>query len=389
VVANDLPLDPAATTVADAFAAAGYRTGYVGKWHLDGVPRDGFVPPERRGRFDFWAGWNCAHQYVGAPYHRDTAETLTHDWGPAGETDLAVEFLNGEGPSFLVVAYGPPHAPYDEVPERYRERYDPAELTARANVEPVFGDATAAGPGADPRELLADYYAQVTAVDDQVGRLLGALNDRDRETVVAYTSDHGDMLSSQGYAKKELPYAESVGVPLLVRGPDLPAGRTVDAPVGLVDLAPTLLGLAGVDTDLPADGEDRSALLRGEGATGDSGEALLSHLVSNGQARAQGIPAWRGLQTERYTYARFSDGTDWLLTDDEADPYQSRNLAVDADHREKRERLSARLDERLAALGDPFLPGHEQVRHHGQAAAYDRKERALAERFDREPDLIG
>ncbi|MFB6173266.1 MAG: sulfatase [Halobacteriales archaeon] len=387
VIANDLALAPEERTLGEAFRDAGYRTAYVGKWHLDGVPRDGPTPPERRHGFGFWAAFNCTHQYVDAPYYRD-GELRRHEWGPAGETDLALEFLDGEEPFFLVVAYGPPHAPYDQVPGRYRERYDPDGLAVPPNAEPIPGGEGTLGPVHEPRELLADYYAQVTAVDDQVGRLLEGLDARGLadDTAVAYTSDHGDMLCSQGLQKKETPHEESVGVPWLVRGPGVPAGETIDAPLGLLDLAPTLCGLSDADPDLPAEGTDRAPLLRGD-PDADRPESVPIMLPATAdQSLAQGLPVWRGVRTERYTYARLADGTPWLLFDNRGDPHQLRNLALDADHREVRERLDGLTDAWLEDVGDPFLETREQIRHAGAVETWNRRERELP--FVDEPRVI-
>jgi arylsulfatase A-like enzyme len=374
VIANDLALPAGAWTLGEAFAGAGYRTGYVGKWHLDGVPRDRYTPPERRHGFDFWAAYNCSHQYFDAPYYRNDDELRRHEWGPAGETELAVEFVeraaSADEPFFLVVSYGPPHAPYDEVPERYRTD-DPDALTPRANAEPI--------PGAehDPRGLLADYYAQVTAVDDQFGRILDALDDSGlaAETVVAYTADHGDMLCSHGRRKKEQPEAESIRVPLVVRYPgEVAAGAEREELASLVDVAPTLCSLAGVDPGNGTDGTDLAPALRGKPLDGPD-SVFLSVLVSADQAEAQGIPEWRGVRTRRYTYARLADGTGWVLYDDEEGPWQLRNRILDA--RDVRERLDGLLDEWLDALDDPFLDGPDQLARHGRLEEWHERERTL------------
>ena len=114
-VANDLPLRESEITIGNVLKDAGYRTGYIGKWHLDGIPRDKFTPPgERRQGFDFWAVWNCSHAYYGAKYFRDDPTPIKIDgYEPVAQTDLALEFLDADDdrPFCLFLSWGPPHAP--------------------------------------------------------------------------------------------------------------------------------------------------------------------------------------------------------------------------------------------------------------------------------------
>lgn len=116
MVANDLRLRDSETTLAEVFAAHGYRTGFIGKWHLDGGPRlPGFVPPgPRRQGFAFWAANECDHRHFRPTYFRDTDRPLTEGrFEPEVWTDRAIEFLKqaGDRPFFLVVATGPLHDP--------------------------------------------------------------------------------------------------------------------------------------------------------------------------------------------------------------------------------------------------------------------------------------
>ncbi|MDQ3703575.1 MAG: sulfatase-like hydrolase/transferase, partial [Chloroflexota bacterium] len=137
-VANDLPVDPEAPAIARALDAAGYRCGYIGKWHLGGTPRDRFIPPgpERLGFDDFWAAWNCHHQYLRPKYHVNDDPTpvlLEGVYEPVVQTDLAMDWIGrcpaGEtAPWALYVSYGPPHEPYRPLPPGYEGRYDPRTL---------------------------------------------------------------------------------------------------------------------------------------------------------------------------------------------------------------------------------------------------------------------
>ncbi|MFB6219297.1 MAG: sulfatase [Halobacteriaceae archaeon] len=392
VVSNDIPLPTDAPSVGEAFREAGYRTGYVGKWHLDGVPRSKFTPPgpRRQGFEDFWAVYNCRHDYWNPAYYRDTPELVEREgYEPAVQTDLALEFIKGDAPFFLTLAWGPPHDPYEQVPAEYRERYDPADLTLPPNAEPVhpdtdallappirhWGTAEAFDTGEpyaydDRRAVLADYYAQITALDDQFGRLLDAIGARDDETAVVFTSDHGDMLFSQGAIQKGSPHEESIGVPFLARWPGGPRGGTSDALVSTVDFAPTLCGMAGVDAPDAMEGVDCSAALAGEERGRES--VFLLNVESE----------WRGVRTRRYTYARLPGegeryqhlpGGHWLLYDNAEDPHQLRNRVLDADDADTRTELSAELDAYLDATGDGHRRFEDHVRELGLVDRYNEK----------------
>lgn len=366
VVANDLPLPTEVPSVAKAFADAGYRTGYIGKWHLDGLPRDRWTPPgpRRQGFDDFWATFNCSHAYFDATYYRDDPQPIAfNQYEPIGQTDLALEFLEGcEQPFCLFLSYGPPHAPYDQVPTDYTETYEPDELAIRPNAEPttqLTHDAKLA-----PRETIAHYYSHITAIDEQVGRLLDYLGETGLEenTIVAYSPDHGDMLWSHGYSKKEQPWEESINIPFAIRWPgEIPADTVERSVFSIVDMAPTLLSLADVTPPEAMEGTDYTQVMRGGDATVPD-SVFLSLPVPNTQALSQGIPIWRGVRTERYTYARLRDGTPWVLYDNEEDPYQLRNLALQRHAREMREGLDATLNTWLEHRGDEVLSQEELIR---------------------------
>ncbi len=390
-VANDLPLPEDEVTIAQVLSDADYRTGYVGKWHLDGVPRDRFTPPGRRRHgFDLWAAWNCSHAYFQGKLYLDGPEPLTLEgYEPEGQTDLACEFLaeDDRRPFCLFLSWGPPHAPYRRVPDRYLALYEPSEIRLRPNVrsEPPAGFSRAGG-GCSPEDI-AGYYAHITALDEQLGRLLDALEGHGLadETVVVFTSDHGDMLWSQGTVKKEQPWEESVRVPLLVRWPGrVPAGRKSDALVSTVDLMPTLLGLMGVEIPEPVEGADLSAVVLG-GKDAGPGAVLLTEPVIVDQGRRLGLREWRGLRTARYTYARWADGGRWLLYDNEADPYQMKNLIDSPDHARVREELERELQGRLAAVRDECLPWEENIRRLGLVELWNARQKEL---HPRDPRLL-
>lgn len=202
------------------------------------------------------------------------------------------------------------------------------------------------------RETLAGYYAHVSALDDCFGRLLKALDDAGiaENTIVVFTSDHGDMLFSQNKGWKSKPWRESVGVPLLIRWPkNVPDGRETGGPIGLVDLMPTLLAMMGVTIPDGVEGKDLSPFVMG-----DEGAAPESQLIGYWALPDRCSPSeWRGVVTKSHTYARLRDEP-WILYDDETDPFQQENLVRKTEHEETRQQLEDRLQEWLERIDDPF-----------------------------------
>lgn len=351
MTANDLRLSETHTTVAEVFRKGGYRTGFVGKWHLDGGPRlPGYIPPgERRQGFEFWAANQCSHNHFDTQYFRNSNVPIpvnrfeTEVWG-----DLGLEFLEAtktdERPFLLCVFSGPPHDPY-KAPERYEQMYDPAKLTMRPNWKSV--EKT---PG--PKEI-ASYYAATTAIDDQLGRLLKGLDDLGlrEDTIVLFASDHGDMLGSQGLRLKRKPWEESIHVPGVLRYPRaVAAGRRETAPFSLVDFAPTLLKMCDLTPPREMQGADFSRAIRGQRQ--DLPDSAFFQIF--GPYFSGGVEAgWRGVRTDRYMFAR-DELKPWVLYDVREDPYELNNLAADPAARSILAKLEAQLNAWMKRTGDSW-----------------------------------
>lgn len=327
VVANDLRLNERGPSLARTLREAGYRTGFVGKWHLDGGPREpGFVPPgERRQGFEFWAGNECSHAHFRNWYFRDTPERIElRTFETQGYSEVGLEFLReakrDSRPWYLTVQWGPPHDPY-KAPAEYSRRYDAERLTMRPNWR--------TGTPMGSRQDLAEYYAMTSAVDDGVGMLLRQLDElgMTENTIVLFASDHGDMLGSHGQRLKRKPWEESIRVPGILRWPGrAKPGTSWDGFFTHVDVAPTLCGMAGVRAPGGVQGRDLSRrILAGRTSADDSAFFQIF-----GPFAGDGTDAgWRGVRTRRYMYARREDRP-WLLYDLQTDPYQLENLAESA-----------------------------------------------------------
>lgn len=388
VVANDLPLPPEAPSLGRALRAAGYRTGYIGKWHLDGVPRARFTPPgPRRHGFDHWAVHNCIHNYLHSGYYTDTPELRPiPGYEPTFQTDLALDFLAqpSADPFCLCLSWGPPHDPYDQLPEADKQRFDPDQLAYPANFahqqpadQPPGGQLRPLVRALDPRRSYAQYLGHVAALDRELGRLLAALDARGLadNTIVVYTSDHGDMLWSHGSQMKQQPWDESVHIPFALRWPGhIPAGSLRDGCLSLVDLAPTLLTLLGVEPPAAMQGGELSPAMLGDAPGPDS--ALLLDLVTCDQSWVMGVPEWRGLRTRQHTYARTHAGP-WVLYDNAADPDQLHNLVGAPGAAALQAGLEAQLQSWLARTGDTFETGEGLLRRLGLVELWNAREREL------------
>ncbi len=383
IFVNDVPIRPAGPSIAEAFSSAGYATGYVGKWHVDGQGRSNFIPPDRQLGFDHWQVLECTHDYNNSPYYEgDSPEKVAWDGYDAfAQTDAAIEYMkerDASTPFLLMLSWGPPHAPYHTAPDEHRAMYDADTVELPPNVPPEVAEAA--------RRDLAGYYAHCSALDDCVGRLLATLDDLGiaDDTIFVFTSDHGDMIGSQGLWKKQNPWDESIRIPLLIRYPALlgrDGRRVTDTTIDVLDMMPTLLGLADAPIPESAEGRDFSGFLRGgdvpgDGATviacyhpfgqwrtdeGSPGARAFLDGLADDSARAAaheklGGREYRGLRTPQHTYVRALDGP-WLLYDNAADPHQLTNLVGHPEHADLARTLDAKLDEHLTDRGDEFLPG--------------------------------
>jgi arylsulfatase A-like enzyme len=288
---------------------------------------------------------------------------LVPKFEPEASCDFAVEFLRSQPkdqPFFLTVQMGPPHDPYG-APAEYMSRYDPEQISVPENWQPD-SEVRAGGPLIPPRlrrlgmpegnyvttggrEEIAAYYAAITAIDDQVGRLMDVLRETgaDENTIILFTSDHGDMLGSHGLRRKRKPHDESARVPGIIRWPGrVPEGSAVDALFSHVDMAPTLLGLAGFEVPKRMQGADLSRVALGETTAGPEAVLLQIFVPYNPDGIAK---PWRGIVTADHTYARYEDEP-WVLFDHQRDPAQMTNLV----NSRSADTLLGELDTRLTAL---------------------------------------
>jgi arylsulfatase A-like enzyme len=360
---NDLCLGDEAASIAQTYSEVGYDTGYIGKWHLDGHGRSSYIPPERRHGFDYWKVLECTHKYNESYYYAsdDPTKRMWEGYDAIAQTLDVQQYItdhgNREKPFILFLSWGPPHNPYRTAPRKYREMYDPKNITLRPNV-PEESRKTAL-------KDLAGYYAHISALDDCVGDILKTL-DRTGiadNTIFVFTSDHGDMHGSQGMIRKQRPWDESIRVPFLLRYPVAHGrtGRTIDMPINTPDIMPTLLGLSGITIPQTVEGTDYCGIIRGEEPPADNPVLIMCPSPFGEWKRGEGRE-YRGVRTVRYTYVRDLNGP-WLLYDNKNDPYQMDNLVNRAESLQNE--METTLQRILKDTNDEFLPGEEYIKRWG------------------------
>jgi len=337
------------------FGDAGYRCGYIGKWHVGEEVRLDAGHPMRLGFDDEWfVGVDGRHNNPNRDHAingRDTAVGEGLDRTQA-ETNRAIDFINkqdGETPWCLFLSWYPPHPPLIS-PDLYVKPYLNKELSKHPTTSKLFHE----DEFAVLNDNYAHYYGLISQVDAEFGRLMQALTESGQaeNTIVIFTSDHGEMLGSQGLYSKHWPHRESSQVPFLVRWPGkIEADSNLEMPFGTPDIFPTLCGLTGIDMPQGLDGVDcSSAFLGGEPAQESVYLAMQHGYIP--------WPGWRGLRTERYNYARTEDGP-WILFDLQNDPFEENNLVG------QNESLVAEMDtlllEAMSNCGDSWRGTSQQL----------------------------
>ncbi|HUV38628.1 MAG TPA: sulfatase-like hydrolase/transferase [Planctomycetota bacterium] len=388
---NGNMLDSRVRTFAHHLADAGYETVLCGRMH--------FVGPDQRHGFERRLYGDCWHflskQITGHGYHRTNGQTRcaveVSGHGRAGYevfdgrvTEKACEFIatrgEGERPYCMVVGGILPHNPLiceRELFECYMERVSTPEVTAPealAKLHPAIR-AWRERRGVDDispvhaRRARAAYCGLVTQMDRNVGRVLDAVGASPGadDTVVLYTSDHGDLAGEHGMWWKSNYYEGSVGVPLIVSSPArFAGGRTVDAVVNLIDLGPTLLDLAGAEPMRNVSGRSLAAFL-----TGTSGPDDWPNETFSEYAGAHGDAPSCMVRSGPWKLMYYSEFDSYLLFNLDEDPGERVDRATDPACRDVGEALLAKIRARWSA--ERVLAGN--ARQHTAVSALSREER--------------
>ena len=395
VVSNEIAMRTSDFTITKAFKASGYRVGYVGKWHLAGDHdmNFAFIPPgPGRVEIDDWHIWeDTNNHYKCWTYDATGKKIFATQWAPVDMTNEAIGLMKEyagqpeDKPWMLFVSWNPPHPPFNP-PQNDRDANPENMQKYRPNVKLSPRNPTPWLRSEDGfHKAMQGYIGGITGIDTEFGRILKALDETGQadNTIVIFTSDHGEMMGSQGKKGKVFPYDESNHVPFAVRYPGVtPKSGSSKALFSAVDIYPTVCGLAGVPVPEHCSGHDLSDLLRGKkvdgpktvfimGGKGGTAKAAHAGKVKEyengdrvhppdqgddedaGEGKG-GSPVYRGVRTDRYTYTVTENGR-WLLFDNTSDPYQLKNLAEDAAHKSLMDGFDTQIKGWIKKTGDTFI----------------------------------
>lgn len=383
MVINELRLNPYQDCLGHSLTRAGYNTAYIGKWHLyanvlgDHLnPNNSFVPRgvHRLGFNGFWAAYNFHHDYYDTYYHTESKEKTYYGPGvyePNGQTDLAIEWLKcragkSSHPFAMVVSWGTPHDPWNDgnVPAEYRAIFAETGFPNPPNYKPThdpYADGWACLSASERASLESwrrNYYAMTTNLDWNFGRILQYLTGSGLadNTIVVFSSDHGEMFGAQGRRAKNIFYEEAARIPFLVRWPGhIPAGLISDACLSAVDFTPTFLGLLGLPVPSRMEGMNLSHLaLNQSGPQPDAAFMQGSGATANWETGHE----WRAVRNKQYLYAKYRieriDVDQELLFDHTNDPYQMTNLVSSPTHQTTLQELRNKLADKMQSVSDTF-----------------------------------
>jgi N-acetylglucosamine-6-sulfatase len=350
VVDNHTPLPVTSTTFATLLQAAGYRTGFYGKWHMGSqLARPGF---------DEYASYARHGRYFNAKFFVNGVPILTSGWVDDVSTTYAIDFIrrHADRPFLMVLGFKSPHRPY-RPPPRLSALFASTTLATAPNATAYAPYDPTPEPADLPIRMVRNYFRTLAGVDENVGRVLAALDRAGvaQDTVVVFASDNGFFLGEHGVpgagdedGNKRAAYEESIRIPLLVRYPRLGRrGVVLDGPVLNIDLAPTLLELAGVARPASFQGMSLVPML-----VGRAGGRRVGFLYEYFREPPYTVPTLVALRQGRYKLVRYPGQPGWNeLFDLGVDPRETHNLAHDAASRALVGMMSRALDSEMAKVG--------------------------------------
>lgn len=375
---HDSPLDASRPTIATVLKGEGYDTCYIGKWHLDGRERAGasaephleartrVIPPERRGGFEHWFGFEYSNRpfdtWINVDVDVETTVRKLDGYQTDALTDVLLDWVDDQAgtghPFFAVLSVEPPHNPYI-APADSMYGHSAESIVFRPNVPDVESVRSVAG------QELAGYYASIERIDDNVGRIREALDAAGiaDNTYVFFFSDHGDLHGSHGQFRKTAPWEEAIRVPMIIGGPSREhqelAYSSIDSLVNHVDVAPTTLGLCGIEVPGWMEGYDYSSRVVEENwhdveaPSDEPTSAYLSLPIATGHEHSVDRE-YRGIVTKDGWKYVCLEGQPWLMFNLLDDPFEQVNLALNTRWAAERARLHGMLVDWIARTGDTF-----------------------------------
>ena len=365
-------VNPQLATMAATLQKAGYHTCYTGKWHNDGHPMQrgytttsglyssgggkGVTQPDidDRGRpLTGYRGWTFKGADNKAELDKGVGLQSDNSRHVADGAIRGIQNAPKDKPFFLHVNFAFPHDPR-MWPAGMKDRYDAANMVLPANFakDHPFDHGNRGGRDevllpiprveSEVKEELALYYAMITDLDAQLGRIIAALPSSE-ETIIIFTADQGLALGSHGLLGKQNEYEHSICSPFIISGPGLPKNERSTALINLNDIFPTLCDLASVA--IPPTVQSKSLV------------PLLRHQTDRLHEYVYGTftDTQRMICDERWKYVLYPKAGREQLFDLQNDPNEMRDLSADAEHTSKRDDLKARLNAWREQNGDPNL----------------------------------
>lgn len=364
----------------DILKSTGYSNGYIGKWHLD-APHQPYIntsnnrgniawnewtPVKRRHGFDYWYAYNTYDEHD-RPMYWDTKAVrdsfhYVNQWGPEHEADKAIDFFNnkdsvrkGGAPFALVISINPPHSPYNRVPERYVAPYRNIPLDSLLSDPNIPPAGTPMGD--EYRKNIKNYYANITGVDDQIGRIIRVLKEKKllENTIVIITADHGNCLGKHGEISKNNIYEESLRIPFIIyRKGEIMPGIDTTFLGSLPDIYPTLLELTGNQKLIPSsiDGKSYASYFKNRTGPVPTEQFIMGAILSN---HAKINSGFRGVRTAGYklAYQKKGNSLQGYLFDLKNDPFELNNLYKE--NHEQVKLLRPKLEQWLQKMNDGFV----------------------------------
>jgi arylsulfatase A-like enzyme len=338
--------------MAEIYKSAGYKTAYLGKWHLDGHGRYNNVDQVRRQGFDFWKTLECSHNYNNMPYYenRDPEMKYWEGYSPfavsKGAQDYLAEQANSTDPFLLFVSIATPHFPHHTALNEYKNMYPESELKLAANVPAELHEKV--------RKELSGYYAHCTATDKAIGDLINKAKELNlmENTIIVFTSDHGEMMGAHGVSPrtKQKVWDESIKIPFLISYPSIDdnRGAVVNAPITTPEILPSLLSLSGIEIPKSIEGEDISSLIKSPNPAADRMALVMNLCPFTGNYPDK---EYRGIRTKQYTYVSSPEGP-FMMFDNIKDPHQMNNILGNKEYKDVQKKLDRGLKRELKKIGD-------------------------------------
>lgn len=369
---NNKVLDKSYPTIANVLNKEGYKTGYVGKWHLSGNDKPGWSPTVAHGFNSNKYMFNRGHWKVfgmekdGTPFiaaknnngepsygmQGANKESYSTDWLMNRTLDFIEE--NKKAPFFCVVSLPEPHgpdavrAPYDTMYKDINFDMPRTFLEARSEHDPKWRkfDKRVNEPE-KMQNMISTYFGSVKCIDDNVGRLINSLKEDGilENTIIVFSSDHGDLLGEHNQINKGAPFEGAALIPFVIyHGKSIKPGTIVNSAVNNTDWMPTILNMVGVKNKPETAGKDLSPLMQNETET-ELGNVTFSRIHNS----------WLAAISDRYKLViDISKSSEPWLIDTKIDPDEIINFYGKSEYKKVTIELAKQMNNYIIKQSDPF-----------------------------------